>query len=308
MYLMKKGTRRLLFYMSFALFIVAGYFLVLYAFGYKYDFADAKFIKTGSFEIKTESGVEMYVDDQLSGQTSFLNSSLVKNRLIPGDYFVQLQKPGFQQWQKYVTITEGLLTEVDNVILLPEKFDEAVVATSSFSTISKVKFNETENTVTVYGKTDKNIETISLLDGVRPTPKVSAQNKPTLSPSMSPIPDLTGVSPDGNKKLTIDNNEIWVSWLNDSNHQPFMSAGDKISVTKFSQPIGDAQWYKDSEHLILGVGFPGQPQTIKFVEIDNRGGINVYTITSATGPFFYSRSTDRLYVFRGNNLVAIKIK
>ncbi|MBI2669639.1 MAG: hypothetical protein HYX20_00610 [Candidatus Yanofskybacteria bacterium] len=79
-------------------------------------------------------------------------------------------------------------------------------------------------------------------------------------------------------------------------------AGDIGLVTRFSQKIEDVQWYKDSEHLIVNVG-----GILKFIEIDDRGGINIFDIAAITGPFYYDRDQDAIFKFEGNKLVRISL-
>ncbi|MDO8676499.1 MAG: hypothetical protein Q7K16_02515, partial [Candidatus Azambacteria bacterium] len=96
--------------------------------------------------------------------------------------------------------------------------------------------------------------------------------------------------------------EIWIKWIKDSNYQPLKMAGDTELITRFSQKIEDAQWFKDSEHLIVSVG-----GILKFLEIDDRGGINIFDIAAIAGPFYYDRDQDMVFKFEGNKLIRVNL-
>ncbi|MBI2063417.1 MAG: hypothetical protein HYT65_00275 [Candidatus Yanofskybacteria bacterium] len=296
---MKKRTRKILFYFSVLVFIILSFLLVLFALGYKYDFVQNKFFSTGSLELKTNVTAEVYINDELAGSTSFLSDSFSKGRLLPRTYNVRLQNEKYQSWHKLVNVEAGFLSSFPRVVLLPQDFESEVVASGSIRVLTIRRF-EPENNLAVLGNKQK-LESINLKNG---------EIKPMKTSSPTPLPSASSVengiafiaSPDGNKNAWFNERELWVKWVKNSNYQPYKLAGDIGLVTRFSQKIEDAQWYKDSEHLIVNVG-----GILKFIEIDDRGGINIFDIATITGPFYYDRDQDAIFKFEGNKLVRINL-
>lgn len=294
---MKKRTRRIIFSVAVIIFLILSFFVVLFALGYKYDFVKNKFFKTGSFEVKTNIKAEVYVNDELAGATSFLTHSFSLGLLLPRTYSVRAQSDNYQTWQKLVRVEAGLLTSFPHVVLLPEEFDEEVVASSSLGGIALVRFDPEGKRVLVGNQ--KTVEAISLDNGEKELLKSSVA---LLGLQKSKKLDYIE-SPDGGKEAFFNNNELWVEWLKDTDYQPYKKSGTKELITRFSQNIQDVQWYKDSDHLIADVG-----GVVKFIEIDNRDGINIFDIETTRGKFYYNSASNSIYKFEGNLLTKISLK
>ena len=294
--LMKKKTKRILFYFSVLIFFILSFLVVLFALGYKYDFVQNKFFSTGSLELKANVAAEVYINDELAGSTSFLSNSFSKGRLLPRTYNVRVQNEKYQLWHKLVKVEAGFLVSFPRVVLLPQDFESEVVASSSAGVITIRRF-EPEKGLAVLGNKQK-LEAINLKSG-----EVKAIKTPL--PTPSPVSRVENgitniISPDDNKNAWFNEHELWVKWIKDSGYQPYKLAGDTELITRFSQKIEDANWYKDSEHLMANVG-----GILKFIEIDDRGGINIFDIPAITGPFYYDRNQDAIFKFEGNKLVRI---
>ena len=279
---MTKRQKRLLFYCAVLFFLFGSYVAIMYAQGYKYDFAENNFFKTGTFHLKVNEDAEVFVDGEYMGTTSFLGTSFSHERLLPGTYQTKVQKNDYSTWQKNIQVEEGLVTEFTSIMLLPQAGVEK----------------------------DKLLEEISLiLDGPSPspTPSGSKASQPKGSPSPSPIktPELpslpfviqnrilyqaktdddqitlvpvadeaTGfkISPDKNKIAWWNKGELWLYWVNKTNYQPIHIKGDIELIKTFDAPISKLDWFRDSEHIVVeSIGF-------KVIEIDSRGGLNIIPI------------------------------
>jgi hypothetical protein len=300
---MKRKTRRILFYSSIFIFVILSAFVVFYALGYQYDFVQSRFFKIGSFDVKTNISAEVYVNDVLAGKTSFLGNYFSQSRLLPRAYSIRVQADNYQPWQKLIKVDAGFLTSFPKVILLPKNFQEEVVASSSVKNIIVTKFDP-DNGVALIGNNQK-VESINLQNGeIKPAklPLILPKNNTAEQKDFIQKDGVGLTAPDGIKKVGFFNNEIRVYWLKDSTNQPFKKAGDLVLVTRFSQPVVDVQWYKDSEHLLVSVG-----GILKLIEIDDRDGINVFDITTVYGPFYYDKNNDIVYKFEGNKLIKINL-
>ena len=107
------------------------------------------------------------------------------------------------------------------------------------------------------------------------------------------IKDLK-ISPDGQKILYYNDNEILYSYLNSDNPE-------KIFLNRFSEKIKDCFWLNDN-YLIFSLG-----EKIIISEIDNRGNINMIILPqtlSLTDKISFSQEDKKLYILTENNLLS----
>ncbi len=305
---MRRKTRRGVFFVSLLIFIILSWLTVLYALGYEYDFVQNKFLKTGSFEISANTDAQIYINDELAGTTSsFLGKSFSKSRLLPRTFAVRVQNEKYQPWQKLVDIEAGVFTDFPRVVLIPQDPAEDAIASSSLKGVTSIQFDAKQGTVAV--SNGLQVETLSLDNGQR----VSLQ--PFIKSVFSLTANLPGAtlpaanseinllqSPDGNKGVWFNNREVWIKWLKDTDYQPARFAGNTELVARFPQKISDIQWYKDSDHVIASVG-----GLLEFIEIDNRGGVNISAISIIDSPFYYDKGSDVIFKFVGNKLTRINL-
>lgn len=294
---MKKRTRRLLFCAAIVIFVILSYLTIMLALGYKYNFAENKFVKTGSFQISTNTNADVYINDKLSGNTSLFFNSFSKSRLLPRIYEVKLQKNNYQTWRKFVAIEPGKFADFSKIILLPEpdKFQEFIVASVSLDGKLKTEFIPEEKQLIIRGSRGQ-LEIINLRDGTK-----------IINKSLRPVKSTGNLdaqlSPDEEKIFTFTKHEIWVKWVKDTRYQPYKKIGEEDLITRFSQEINDIQWYSDSAHLLVSAG-----KTLKFVEIDVRGGINIMDIKTLDHNFWYDKDNDSVYTLVDKNVVKIYLK
>jgi len=77
-------------------------------------------------------------------------------------------------------------------------------------------------------------------------------------------------SDDGKKMLCWNRHEVWYYMLRDWEIQPKRFFGDKITITRSSEPIKNVQWMDNYENIILSTD-----KTIKVFEADPRSYTNV---------------------------------
>ncbi len=122
---MTKKIRLILisFFIIFFLFVAP--LIVLYSFGYKFDFEKREIVKTGAIHLKIQSPqkVRIYINNKFKKQTRlFLNSALISN-LLPREHKISVKKEGFHPWQKNLKIEEGKVTKAEHIFLIKEEFD-----------------------------------------------------------------------------------------------------------------------------------------------------------------------------------------
>ena len=298
---MKRKTRRLLFYFAVIVFAILGYLVALFALGYQYDFVQNKFFKTGVLQVNTNRGAEVYINDELAGQTSFLTNSFSKSRLLPRAYTVRIQQDGYQIWQKLITIEAERFTHFPKVTLLPKELPEQIVASTSITGPIKAGFIADQKRVLLTGsKSQTEIFDLTTGQKIKPNGK-KAPTAPSQPASQQKNEDRVLLeSPDGEKALEFNSHEIWVEWIKDAGYQPYKKTGERGLITRFAQSIHDVQWYKDSAHVIADIG-----GVLKLIEIDDRDGINIMDIALSTGVFYYDKGMNAIFKLDGKNIIKI---
>lgn len=125
-------SRFALIVLGVVVFLVAAPLIIFFARGYSYDFEYNRIVKTGALTIKTDPrGAEIFLETKPIG-----TAPLSKRLLKPGEYSVEIKKPGFHPWRKQITIHPQSVTslrsaELDAVIMLRENPIMTLVTTST---------------------------------------------------------------------------------------------------------------------------------------------------------------------------------
>jgi hypothetical protein len=125
---MTKKMRTFLFLILSAFFVLGAISAVFYAQGYRFDFKNLKFLKTGGIFVKVSpSNANVIIDQKLIGRTQPINDYLFTQSLLPKEYSVRIEKEGYSSWSKNLEVKETEVAEAKNIILFPQKvsFTEA---------------------------------------------------------------------------------------------------------------------------------------------------------------------------------------
>ena len=120
---MKKGFRRILFWLIFLLFLITAPAAVLYSQGYRFDHYRMIFIHSGSITVKsTPSNPSLYVNGTLkpTSNLGIINGSLTVGGLRPGNYDLKIVSNGYSDWEKKIDVHSGISSEFWNVVLIPQ--------------------------------------------------------------------------------------------------------------------------------------------------------------------------------------------
>lgn len=296
---MSKRAKNLILIGSFLSFFILSYLIVLYAYGYQFDFKNLKWIETGGLLVKANiDGVRVYIDGQLKGKTSFLSNTFVEKNLLPGKYELKFQKEGFSILNKIVEIKSGEASQLANLYLAEDEEISGFIENSE-PTRGEPAESIKENSDYFIDKSDgllyrklenEKIEKISsesvyiknyslkileeniyLASRDSKAPGVfSLDSKGQwLEIYSSPANDLI-LSPDQRRLAIVGPNEITVLWLKDDNGPPYFRKNHKELVLKISEKIKEAFWFKTGWHLI----YLTDNGNAYFVEVDGTGGRN----------------------------------
>ena len=292
---MTRKFRRFIFLIFIVFFVVSSIIVILFAQGYRFDFNSLKIVKTGGIFIKTSTdGAKIYINDKYVESTSgILSHSTLISGLAPKNYNVFIYKENYYPWNKTVEIKNGIVTELNNIILFPLEPKKNKVVELPSQLISEFAINN--STIEIKNNKTKIVNVYNLNDG-----KLLSSEKFKKATSSEEI-----ISPDENKKLYIFNNQLWVDYLDGTKKEPFKNAGDKELIAEYEPPINFFDWFNDSEHLIWLAN-----SELTIAELDNRGGKrnSIKFYLNINSSVFWDRNNSDFYFFEKNTLYKINFK
>ncbi len=118
--------RRILCSFFILLFLVISPLISLYAAGYKINFRTGQIQKTGTIIIKTKPrGAQVFLNgrrQKKDWQKFWLQENAVTtpakiSHLLPGQYTVELKKPGWWPWRQLINLQSGQSVNLDDILL-----------------------------------------------------------------------------------------------------------------------------------------------------------------------------------------------
>lgn len=282
---MSKQFRRIIFWIFVLFFIATSVIIALYAQGYNFDFHTFKIVKTGGIFIKTSiADAKIYINDKYIESTGgILNHSYLAAGLLPRNYNVFVYKEGYYPWNKVIEVKDGLVAELDRIILLPLQLKTTKIAEIPVQLISEFTVDKE-----TFGIKNNNIKTIKVYNF---SGKLISNGKFKIATSSEEI-----LSPNKNKKVYVSDNKIFVNYLKDASSD---------SIASFEEPLKLLDWFRDSEHIIW---FSGSDLSI--AELDNQGGKRniVKFYLNIEPPFYFDRDNSDFYFFKNTDKASILYK
>ena len=107
------------------------------------------------------------------------------------------------------------------------------------------------------------------------------------------------ISPDSEKIVYASDFEIWILFLKEQLNQPQKKKGEKMFLTRFSEPIEDIFWL-NSHYLIFSI-----KGKIKIAEIDDRDRINIVDLAEFKEPtMHFNQPSKKFYVLSEGKLLS----
>lgn len=282
--------KNLILIASFLFFFILSYLVVLYAYGYFFDFRNLTWVKTGGFLAKTgSSDVSVYINGRLGGKTSFLTASFIEKNLLPGDYSLRFEKNGFSPIAKNIEIKSGEAARLIHIYMINQQEIKDFI--SSLDSETELPFFISKKDGLLYKKTDSGpLEKISsepvyiknfnlkifggdiyLASYDIQAPGVFELNR---EGNWKQIYELSSgdllLSPDKKKLAIVGQDAINVLWLRDDDEPPYFKKDHKEPVLKISEAIEKVFWFKTGWHLV----YLTESGKTYFVEVDGTGGRN----------------------------------
>lgn len=124
---MNKLQRTIFFWSLVLLFLITAPAVVLRARGYRFDLSRGVFVYSGSINIKSNpQDINVTLNGKLSESKKLdrINNSFNISGLLPGDYDIKIEAPGFQSWEKEAQVHSGLANEFWNVLLIRDSYEK----------------------------------------------------------------------------------------------------------------------------------------------------------------------------------------
>lgn len=138
---MKRSTRRIIFYLLVFLFAVVGPLAVLFSLGYTFSPATVTFETTGGIFIKSDTPrTSVFLDGAFVRETGFITGSTLLTDVTPGTHLVRMEKLSFRPWAKTVTVVPTEVTEFRDVFLVPHA---PAIATSTSRELAAARATST---------------------------------------------------------------------------------------------------------------------------------------------------------------------
>ena len=99
-------------------FLVTSFIIITWSLGYRLDVKSYTFSKTGDLSLKTDkASFDIFIDNK---KIFSKNNKYLIESLLPKDYLVKIEKDGFWNWSKNLTIEPQKVTREEHIVLFPK--------------------------------------------------------------------------------------------------------------------------------------------------------------------------------------------
>jgi len=132
------GLRKIIFLIFCALYIIVCPSLILYSLGIVIKPDKKKIIKTGVIFITT---IPDNAIPYLDGKPHKEQTPTLIDNLLPGNYTLEIKKPGYQSWKTQVSVYQEKASPLEDIILLPEPMSENEISREPMTDLIPVDDN-----------------------------------------------------------------------------------------------------------------------------------------------------------------------
>ncbi|MBI2003761.1 MAG: hypothetical protein HYS78_02185 [Parcubacteria group bacterium] len=288
---MTKETKKLILVPSFMAFFVLSYLIVLYAFGWQFDFKSFKWQETGGLLLKANmEGIRVFINNEPKGKTSFLSNTFVQKNILPGGYNLTFKKDGFPVLNKRIEVRSGEASQLIHLYLAGDDEINDFIANSEPKKENPDYFMGRTDGLLYRRLEDEKLEKVSSESVYIKDFRLKVLQENIYLASSDPaapgvfLLDSTGqweeihslmtndliLSPDNKKMAIVGPAQITVLWLKNENEPPYFEKNQKETVLKIEGKIKEALWFKTGWHII----YLTETGETHFLELDPLGGRN----------------------------------
>jgi hypothetical protein len=267
--------------------------IILYARGYRLTEA-LKIGRTGGLYVATtESGTEVYINEEFIKKSGILQRNVLVQNLKPDTYDIRVTKENFQTWQKTLTVYPETVTEAYPFIM----------------PIHPV-INKIERYLARDGTGTTTVPKIGS-DEVRENPIYLRVAEIFNSTSTLPLSRQTATSTESQRsqrRLSVENKEgvVVVEWLGELSKAPVYFCQLEFCkaeiVIEIHAPVRDFDFYPSRGDLLIISLFDG----VYVVEIDDRSSQNVQRLFAGANVDFRLEN-DTIYFKSGESFFSFSI-
>ncbi len=123
---MQKTNRRQLFYVLALIFTATAPILIAYSLGYGFNFSTKTVRKTGGIFIKSKiPQLSLFLNGAFAKETSLISGGALLTSIDPGTHILRIEKIDHQTWLKTVDVFPEMVTELRNILLVPQTIPRA---------------------------------------------------------------------------------------------------------------------------------------------------------------------------------------
>ena len=294
------------------LFFILGPSAILFAYGWRLDLSHFRIVKVGGIFLKgLPFDASLYVDGRLldSNGRKFLSGNLI-NGLLPKDYFIKVERPGYGAWEKTIRVEPSMVAETKPIVLIPMSSPAVLLEKpiDNFWINHSALIYRGPNLTYFLTDTDdlKSRINLSLLFN-------DLKERLLKFPGYVPITDIIPQeSPSRwiinttNFSYLIDTKKLTLELLGEKVQpaKPLLSPEqEKVLATfeeKYPGQIRSMSWYKDSAHLFIQY-----PNKVFFLELDDRYPLNAQLLGEGVTKYVYDNG--RLYLLNGVGITYFEI-
>lgn len=307
---MTRSARRRIFYALLALFLVAGTGVVLYAEGWRIDFATWRVAKVGGIFIHSfPDYASITVDGEpVQNQSGFLTGGTLVSNLLPRQHSVTLTASGYEDWHENARVLPSLVVQFKYAVLVPK----APTSASSTATANAAPTPSPINPFNANQEIIPGKNRIFVFDIAQATTTLAIKTlgmnlaAAWITPNM-----ITALQDDGSLYLYDTNTNLLRKLASDV--KTFAAADDGSAVAalehgsleifsligdnnyyRFNIPdVGSATrliWYRDRTHL-----FVVYPDHASFLDLMDADLANFLTVANGTNPQ-YDPKTNSFFI------------
>lgn len=126
-------TRKSIYYVFLVLFFVVGAYLLMVTQGLVFDWTKLRLVKTGAIYLRTTPpNASILIDKKpYSSESGFLSQGTLIKDLLPDTYHAEVFHDGYRDWQKDLTVEDGLVASASQIKLWKTEYPETEIASSS---------------------------------------------------------------------------------------------------------------------------------------------------------------------------------
>jgi len=265
---MKKRTRFTILLTCIACFLVVSPVLVFYSMGYRLDLEKMKITLTGGIYVRTfPTADKITFDSKTSEKPAIFSNSVFKQSLLPNPHTVLVEKNGYYDYYKTVTVQEKQVTKLENILLFKKNIQFVTITDQAQSPFNnKDKFLIKNNNLYYSNIIENNILTATQ----RATPvlqkiiaydfqnnnivwlgtngflyKSDLTNLSTEPVKITPTP--LKINRTGIYKIISNNNNIFIN----NNGNLLVLDNKKGELNDFYSPITDAKISPDGKNIVF---------------------------------------------------------